>query len=85
MIATIVDTVVVRVASPAESPSKTLATPTRPSAPGTSNQNAGRKLAKAAGPQGQRDTRKAIGVIASAPIIAESTPPKEISPMTWAP
>lgn len=47
--------VVIKVVSPVESPSSRLVTPTRPKVPGTSSQNPGRKLAKAAGPFGCRE------------------------------
>src|SRR4029453_384174 len=84
-IATIVSTVVTRVVVPVLSPWSKAATPTRPRAPGTRSQNAGVKLTIAGGPVRCRATRSATGVIAAAPTKADSTPPKNRPPSTWAP
>ena len=62
---------------PLLSPSRSVATPTSPSAPGTSSQKAGVKLTIAGGPVRCRATRAATGVIAAAPTKADKTPPRK--------
>ena len=83
--ATIVSTVAVTMDAPELSPWSSAATPTSPSAPGTSSQNAGVKLTMVGGPVRCRATNAATGVIAAAPTKADSTPPNATPPSTWAP
>ena len=80
-----VTTVVSRVAVPVSSPDNRVATPISPRAPGTRIQNAGVKLTIAGGPPRCRATRSATGVMARAPTKADSIPPMNSPPSTWAP